>query len=213
MSTIRVMIVDDHSVVREGLRQFLIHEKDIEVVAEAKTGLDCIELVDKVCPDLIFMGVRMPGICGIETTRLLCQKHPHPRVVMFTIYEDDHSVIGAIQAGAKGYVIKTISRDDLIRAIRIVMQDRVFLDPTITATVIGNLEKSESRRGGEKLTKRELEVLKGMVAGHTDRKIAQSLFISAHTVRSHIKNLYRKLMVSSKTQCIVKAIHDHIIDN
>ncbi len=215
MQKIKVMIVDDHTIVREGLKHLLSFEEDIEVVAEAKSGLECLKLIDSTLPDLIFMDVKMPGINGIETTRLVSQKYPQVRVVMLTIYEDDHYIIEAIQAGAKGYVIKKINRDELVKVIRHVLNDQAFLDPTVTATVFSNLKKPNSTfEQGKKaaLTKRELEVLKEMVAGHTDHGIADYLYISAHTVRSHIKSLYKKLGVSSKCQAVAKAIHERIID-
>lgn len=215
VSKIKVMIVDDHAIVREGLKQLVSLEDDIEVVAEAKGGLECLQLMDRVRPDLIFMDVRMPGISGIEATRLVCQKYPQVKVVMLTIYEDDHYVTEAVHAGAKGYVIKKINRDDLIKVIRHVVENRAFLDPTVTATIFSNLKKSKKtleQKGKASLTKRELEVLKEMVAGHTDHSIADSLYISEHTVRSHIKSLYKKLGVSSKSQAVARAIHDRIID-
>jgi DNA-binding NarL/FixJ family response regulator len=214
MSKIKVMIVDDHTIVREGLKQLVSLEEDIEVVAEARNGLECLQLIDSVRPDLIFMDVRMPGINGIEATRLVCQKYPEIKVVMLTIYDDDHYVTEAVQAGAKGYIIKKINRDDLVKVIRHVVEDRAFLDPTVTATLFSVLIKSKTtfkQKGKASLTKRELEVLKEMVAGHTDHDIADSLYISEHTVRSHIKNLYRKLGVSSKSQAVARAIHDNII--
>lgn len=214
MQRIRVMIVDDHPVVREGLKQLLALDHDVEIVAECKNGLECLQFIDRVCPDLIFMDVRMPGINGIETTRLVCEKYPRIKVVMLTIYEDDHYVTEAIQAGAKGYVIKKANREDLIKIIRYVMQDQAFLDPSVTASFLSTFNKFRVTSKQEEkatLTKRELEVLKSMVKGDTDYEIGESLYISAHTVRSHIKNLYRKLGVSSKSQAVAKAIHDSII--
>jgi len=145
---------------------------------------------------------------------LVCQKHPHVRVIMLTIYEDDKYVTEAVQAGAKGYILKKINRDELIKVIRHVMEGRAFLDPAVTATIVDHFKRRETPfLQGEKaqLTQRELEILKGMISGHTDRKIAESLYISEHTVRSHIKSLYRKLGVSSKSQAVAKAIQDTLI--
>ena len=214
MSKIKVMIVDDHPVVREGLRQLLEVGESIAVIAEASNGLECLQLLEKSSPDLIFMDVRMPGISGIETTRLVCQKYPHVKVIMLTIYEDDQYVTGAIQAGAKGYVLKNVNRDELIKIIRHVMENQAFLDPSVAATIFNRLKRGPSTLPEERkalLTQRELEVLKGIVAGHTDRVIAESLCISEHTVRSHIKSLYRKLRVSSKAKAVAKALQGKII--
>jgi len=214
MSKIKVMIVDDHLVVREGLKQLLEVGDSIQVIAEASSGLECLQLLEKCSPDLIFMDVRMPGISGIETTRLICHKYSHVKVIMLTIYEDDQYVTEAIQAGARGYVLKKVNRDELIKIIQHVMEDQAFLDPSVTATVFNRLKRgTRALAEAEKilLTQRELEVLKGIVAGHSDRVIAKSLYISKHTVRSHIKSLYKKLRVSSKAKAAAKALQDKII--
>lgn len=214
MSRIKVMIVDDHPVVREGLKQLLEVGDNIEVTSEASSGSECLQLLEKSCPDLIFMDIRMPGISGIETTRLICQKYSHVKVIMLTIYEDDQYVTEAIQAGAKGYVLKKVNRDELIKIIQHVMEDQAFLDPSVTATVFNSLKRG-TRAPAERekilLTQRELEVLKEIVAGHSDRVIAKSLYISEHTVRSHIKSLYRKLRVSSRAGAVAKALQNKII--
>ncbi|MEW5723873.1 MAG: response regulator transcription factor [Thermodesulfobacteriota bacterium] len=215
MAKIRVMIVDDHVIVREGIKQLLEIEPDIEVVAEAASGLECLDRLESHRPDVIFMDVRMPGISGIEATRLVLERHPEARVIMLTIYDDDEHVTDAIKAGAKAYILKKASRRELVDVVRHVVEDRAYLDPGVASSVFAQL-----RRGGtpaadirqEPLTRRELEVLQRLVLGDTDRKIAQSLFISEHTVRSHLKSLYRKLGVSSKSQAVAKAVQDKIID-
>ena len=216
MDRIKVMIVDDHLVVREGLKQLLELEHDlIEVVGEASSGLECLKFVEDLAPDLIFMDVRMPGISGIETTRLVCQKYPWAKVIMLTIYDDEKYVAEAIEAGAKGYVLKKVSREELIKVIHHVMGDRSFLDPTLTDKLFDYVKRRGKRHGEtgkSRLTGRELEVLQGIVAGDTDRGIAESLCISEHTVRSHIKSLYKKLGVSSKSQAVVKAMEEGIIN-
>jgi DNA-binding NarL/FixJ family response regulator len=215
MQKIRVMIVDDHLVVREGLKQLLEIEDDIEVVAEASDGLECLQLLQESSPDLIFMDVRMPGISGVETTRLACQKYPQIKVIMLTIYEDEQYVTEAIKAGAKAYVLKKVNRDELIKIIRDVMGDLAFLDPTVTATVfkeIRDTKRSLRKEGKARLTLRELEVLKYLVEGYTDRRIGESLYISEHTIRSHIRSIYRKLRVSSRAEVVAKAVRDRIIN-
>jgi DNA-binding NarL/FixJ family response regulator len=211
---IKVMIVDDHLVVREGLKQLLEIDNDIKVIAEASSGLECLQLLERVSPDVIFMDIKMPGISGIETTRLICQRYPYMKIIMLTIYGDGQYVTEALHAGAKGYILKKVEREELINAIRHVMENGAFLDPAVTATVLNHFKSDQiplTHQEGTPLTQRELEVLKGIVAGHTDRKIAESLFISQHTVRTHIKSLYRKLDVSSKSQAVAKAIHNNII--
>lgn len=209
---IKVMIVDDHLLVREGLRQLLEIEDDIRVVAEAGSGLECLEMIEKAQPDLILMDLRMPGVSGIETSRLACQRYPHVKVIVLTIYEDDRYVREAIQAGAKGYVLKKVGRAELVRIVRDVMADRVFLDPKVAPALFEHVKGGPGLADRESaLTQRELEILHQIAAGKSDRVIAESLHISEHTVRSHIKNLYRKLGVSSKAHAVAKAHSEGII--
>jgi DNA-binding NarL/FixJ family response regulator len=212
MDKIKVMIVDDHLVVREGLKQLLEIEEDIRVVAEAGSGLECLEIMKKTLPDLVFMDVRMPGISGIETTRLVCQRHPQVKVIVLTIYEEDQYVREAIKAGAKGYVLKKVGREELIRIVRDVLEDRAFLDPKVAAAVFDHVRGgAEGTQREATLTQRELEVLQRIAEGSNDRTIGESLHISEHTVRSHIKNLYRKLGVSSRAHAVAKALREGII--
>lgn len=209
------MIVDDHLVVREGLRQLLETVDHIEVVAEASSGFECLELMDKSSPDIILMDVKMPGINGIETTRLVCEKYHDVKVIMLTIYDDEQFVKEAIRVGARGYVLKKVERDELIKIIDHVIEDRAFLDPSVTARIFGHLREERETAQGEPqstaLTQRELEVLNCIVEGHTDREISEILYISEHTVRSHIKSLFKKLGVSSKSQIVAKALRDGVI--
>lgn len=209
----KVMIVDDHQVVRAGLKQLLETDDRLEVVGEAENGLDCLKLLETTSPDLIFMDVKMPGINGIETTRVVCLKYPHIKVIMLTIYDDDHYVTEAIKVGAKGYVLKNIQREALLKVINDVINDQSFLDPTVTGPVFNKI-KQKDPRGVKRLslTHRELEVLKSIVDGYTDRMAAEQLNISEHTVRSHIKSIFKKLQVGSKAQAVAIAISDKIIN-
>ncbi len=216
MKKINVMIVDDHLVVREGLRQLLELEDDIEVVAEAGSGLECLEILEDSCPDLIFMDIRMPGINGIETTRLVCRQCPDTKIIMLTIYQDNQHIAEAIQAGAKGYVLKDVKRENLINIIHHVIQDGAFLDPAVASELFDHIKNATTTSmEGEKprFTRRELEVLKLLVDGRKDREISEFLYISEHTVRSHIKSLFRKLGVSSRSQAVAKAIQGNLITN
>lgn len=218
MRKIRVVIVDDHLIVREGLKQILELEPDIEVVGEAENGLDCLKVIEAVRPDLVFMDLRMPGVSGIEATRLVCEKFPETRVIVLTIYEDDAYVKEAIRAGAKAYVLKKAKREELVRVVRDVFQNRAFLDPNVVPAVFRILKQrtdpsvNQSPGGKEPLSERELEVLKGIVEGLKDRDIARLLHISEHTVRSHVKSVYRKLGVSSRSQAVARAVRAGIIE-
>lgn len=212
---ILVAIVDDHLVVREGLKKMLEIGGDIEVVAEAASGLECLQVIEQRAPDIVFMDIRMPGVNGIEITRLLTAKYPNIRVIILTIYDDDQYVTEAIKAGAKAYLLKNANRKEFMEVIEHVMQNRAFLDPKVTSSVFGELKRiSRPSPGNEKtfLSTRELEVLKGVVDGLKDREIAEKLRISEHTVRSHVKNIFRKLKVSSRSQAATKAIHQGLVD-
>lgn len=218
MRKIRVVIVDDHLIVRQGLKQILELEPDIEVVGEAENGLDCLKVIEAARPDLVFMDLRMPGVSGIEATRLVCGKCPETRVIVLTIYEDDAYVKEAIRAGAKAYVLKKAKREDLVRVVRDVLQGRAFLDPSVVPAVFRILKQrmdpwsNQNTGGKEPLSERELEVLKGIVEGLKDRDIARILSISKHTVRSHVKSVYRKLGVSSRSQVVARAVRAGIIE-
>lgn len=213
MRKIKVMIVDDHVIVREGLRQLLEVKGDIEVIAEAQSGLECLNLLEKVRPDIVFMDIIMPGINGIEATRLICEKYPQIKIIMLTIYNHEQYVTEAIKAGAKGYVLKNVKRDELIHIVNHVMGGQAFVDPMVTSAVFENVKKGNRTQNDlhDKLTKRELEILRCIVSGETDRQIGESLHISEFTVRSHIKSIYRKLGVSSRSQAVAKAINRIII--
>jgi len=213
--TTRILIVDDQLIVREGLKQILELEPDFKVVGSAQDGFECLECVKEKRPDIIFMDLKMPGINGIETTRLICQDHPEAKVIMLTVYDEKESITQAIQAGAKGYVLKSAERSELINIIRKVSRDCTFLDPALTTKVFDCIKGGTAADGPAKpmLTKRELQVLQGLVEGLSDREISNCLHISEHTARTHVKNLYRKMGVSTRSQAAVKAIKERLIDD
>ncbi len=213
MSKIRVMVVDDHPVVREGLKKLLEVDHSIEVIAQASSGWECLNLLAQNIPDIIFMDIKMPGISGIETTRLVCNRYPQVKVIMLTIYDEDQYLTEAIEAGARGYVLKNADRDNLIKVARTVIENEPFIDPSVSKVVINQLKKDAAKPIIRKpiLSQRELEVLKWIVEGQSDHEIAQSLFISENTVRSHVKSILRKFGVSSRTKAVAKAMKDKII--
>lgn len=206
------MIVDDHILIREGLKALLMLQDYFKVVAEADSGIEAMGVIDKVKPDIILMDIKMKGISGIETTRLICEKYPDIKIIILTIYDDAQYVNEAIQAGAKGYILKKVKRHELYEIIQHVMQNESFLDPSVTSKLF-NYVKTESQQQEKitKLTGRELDIAKYLAEGKTDNNIAQLLFISEHTVRSHIKMIYKKLNVKSRSQAIVKLIQQEII--
>ncbi len=212
---IKVMIVDDHVIVQEGLKQLLELDDEIDVVEIANSGFECMHLLEKNAnPDIILMDIKMKDISGIETTRLISRKHPNIKVIMLTIYTDDQYVTDAINAGARGFVTKDVKRDELINIIHHVMKDGSFLDPKITKCIVDQVKRgARSGRGTEKsyFTYRELEVIKALVAGHKDDEIAGLLHLSKHTIRSHMKNIFRKTGVTSRSQAITKVINMKIV--
>ncbi len=216
MKKTRVMIVDDHVIVQEGLKQLLELEDDIEVVEIAGSGFECIQsLEEKANPDIILMDIKMKDISGIEATKLICKKYPNIKVIMLTIYTDGQYVTDAISAGARGFVTKDVKRDDLIEIIHHVMKGGSFLDPKVTGCIVDHVKKGTKAGQAVKtsyFTYRELEVVKELVAGHKDDEIAERLYLSKHTIRSHIKNIFRKLGVSSRSQAIAKVINLKIVN-
>jgi two-component system response regulator DegU len=211
---IKVMLVDDHDVVREGLRQILEISENVKVIGEARSGLECLQQIEHLSPDIIFMDIGMPGISGIETTRLVCEKKPGIRVIMLTIYNDAKFVTEAIQAGAKGYVLKNVSKDDLQKIIHLVINNNAFIDPSMTSSLLNEIKKEHKGTGHKEkpqFSKRELEVITGLVAGERDRKIAETLNISEYTVRSHIKHIFQKLGVCTRSHAVATIMREKIV--
>jgi DNA-binding NarL/FixJ family response regulator len=214
MDKIKIMIVDDQLIVREGLKKLLEISDDIKVVAEASNGFECLEFIEETKPKVILMDIKMPGINGIETTRLIRQNNSDIKIIMLTIYDDPELVTSAIHEGANGYLMKNVTRNKIMRCINHVIQDGAFLDPFVTSSVLDHIKNNKPHSKKEDvplLTKRELEVLEKIVSGLIDKEIADKLHISEHTVRSHIKNIYRKMGVSTRAQAAVKAISKGII--
>ena len=159
------------------------------------------------------MDIKMPGVNGIETTRLICEKYPEARIILLTMYEDADHVVAGLRAGARGYIVKNADKDEMIKAVHLVMNDEAYLDPSITRALINMVRDMPGipKEERETLTQRELEILNGLFEGQSDQKIAETLFISKHTVRSHIKTLFRKLGVTTRSQAIIKGIQQGIV--
>jgi len=206
---IRVVLADDHAVVRKGIRQFLEEADDISVVAEASDGAEALRLVEAHQPDVAVVDIRMPEVTGVEATRRIKERFPQVRVLVLTAYDDDPYVFALLQAGADGYVLKTASGDELVRAVRTVHQGGTALSPEIAAKVV---RQATSRRPEgaadqvEPLTTRELEVLRLAARGLTNRAIGHGLGISHRTVQGHLANTYGKLGVNSRTEAVTEAL-------
>ncbi|HXF70456.1 MAG TPA: response regulator transcription factor [Thermoflexus sp.] len=203
---IRVLLADDHPAVRTGIRQFLERDPAIEVVAEAGSGEEALALIARHRPDVVILDLRMPGLSGLEVLRRLRAEHPEVRVLVLTAYDDDPYIFAALRAGARGYLLKTAGPEDLIRGVRMVYAGRSVLDPTVAERLMEELGRPEAEGEPERLTERELEVLRLAARGLTNRAIGFQLGISERTVHSHMINIFAKLGVSTRTEAVLKAI-------
>ncbi len=207
--SIRVLLADDHAVVRKGIRQFLEEAGDIEIVAEAENGAEALRLVAETRPDVAVLDIRMPEITGVEATRRIKARHPHVRVLILTAYDDDPYVFALLQAGADGYVLKTGSGDELVHAVRTVYRGESALSPQIASKVVRQLRDGRPEgavRRVEPLTERELAVLRLAARGLTNRQIGRELSISHRTVQGHLASIYDKLGVNSRTEAVTEAL-------
>jgi two-component system response regulator NreC len=210
---IRILIVDDHGVLRAGLRALLSGEHDLEVVGEADHGTDAVKIAAEFNPDIILLDLSMPpGPSGIEVTKQLKQKLPHVRVLILTVHEEETLLQEAIRAGASGYILKKAVESELIDAIRAVSRGEVYVHPAMTRALLNTLTPTYSSNASlaEPLTPREIEVLRLIAQGHTNRQTANLLSISIRTVESHRANLMSKLGLRSRVE-IVRYAKEHKI--
>ena len=215
MDSIKVMLVEDHVLVREGTRELLGRAEDIQVVAEAGDGEEAVRLVDEHHPDVILMDIALPKLNGLEATRRVKAANPEVAVLVLTAYDDDEYVFAFLEAGAAGYLLKDVSTNDLIKAIRAVYAGESVLHPVVTRKVIDYFaQRTAKRRADEQkgiqehLTERELQVLKLAAKGMTNREIANELSISARTVQVHLSNVFGKLGVGSRTEAVLYAVRE-----
>ena len=206
---IRVVLADDHAVVRKGIREFLEETGDIQVVAEAATGAEGVALTLEHQPDVAVLDIQMPEMGGIEATRQIKAQAPGVHVLVLTAYDDDPYIFAMLQAGASGYVLKTAPSEELVRAVRAVARGESALDPAVTAKVMAQLASgrpSGAQAAVEELTERELEVLRLAAQGQTNRAIGHKLGISDRTVQGHLANIFGKLGVSTRTEAVLLAM-------
>lgn len=203
---VSVLIVDDHPVVRQGLRTFLETLDDIEVVGEAATGEEAIERIGEALPDVVLMDLVMPGIDGIEATRRATELSPSTKVIVLTSFSDDEKVFPAIKAGADGYLLKDVSPAQLADAIRSVSRGEVLLHPMVAAKLMQEVAAPDRRAPGGNLTERELDVLRLIARGMSNREIARELSIAEKTVKTHVSNILAKLHLADRTQAALYAV-------
>lgn len=214
---IKVLLVDDHAILREGVHALLAREPDITVVGEAADGQEAVEQVPRLRPDVVIMDIVMPRMNGLEATRLIKERHADVRVLILSMYDDHEYVVQIIQAGASGYVLKRVVTEDLVRAIHEVYAGESFLYPPIAATLIGDyLRVTQGERGvasarGEALTVREREVLRLIADGNSNQDIAEQLGLSRKTVDSHRANAMRKLDLHDVTEVVKYALRTGLI--
>jgi DNA-binding NarL/FixJ family response regulator len=208
----RVLVADDHPVVREGLSAMLSREKDIEVVGEAQNGREAIEKARALQPDVILMDLRMPEVDGIEAMRRIKAENPLVQFIILTTYDNDEYIFKGIEAGARAYLLKDAPRAELFKAIRAVRKGESLLEPAVAGRVLDRLaELSLQSHGPEALSERELEVLKLIAKGASNKLIATSLLIGESTVKTHVQSIFHKLGVGDRTEAVTEAIRKGIV--
>ena len=205
---IRVLLADDHAVVRAGIRQFLEQASDLLIIAEAEDGQMACDLITRHRPDVAVLDIQMPKATGIEVTRWVRANHPEVGVLVLTAYDDDPYVLAVLEAGANGYVLKTASPPSIVQAVRDVHEGKSALDPAIASRLIAHIagRAAADLPGYEELTDRELEVLAMASKGYTNKAIGVQLGISDRTVQGHLAKTYQKLEASSRTEAVMKAV-------
>jgi DNA-binding NarL/FixJ family response regulator len=207
MDIIRVLLADDHTIVREATAEILEHQPDMHVVCQAGTGEEAIDLARELQPDVAVMDIAMPRLNGLEATRRITAECPRCQVLVLTAHEEERTIIQLLQAGAVGYLPKTIGLDELLEAIRAAARGESVLPPAVAAVVVRHLaEKEPPEEPAHPLTDRELEVLRAAAQGLTNYDIAQQLTVSVRTVEAHLTHVYNKLGVSSRTEAVVHAM-------
>jgi len=211
---ITVLLVDDHSMVRQGIRAFLETQPGIHIAAEAGTGEEAVAMCADLAPDVVLMDLLMPGMGGIAATRQVRAVSPHTQVIVLTSYHEDEQILPAIQAGALSYLLKDVSANELASAVRKAARGEVTMHPRVAARMVQALQA-----GGQKapliaaeLSKREMEVLKSLSEGLSNAAIAEALFISEKTVKSHVSNILSKLHLADRTQAAVFAWREGLMN-
>lgn len=209
----KIMIVDDHEVVRLGLISLLEQNSQYEVVAQAENALDAIKLVETKRPDIVLMDIRLHGMSGIDACEQICKKYPDTKVIMLTSFAEDEMLFSAIKAGASGYVLKQVNAKDLINSIESVARGEASLDPAVTQRVFQEVRKAvreEEASAFSSLSQQERMVLKLVSEGKTNRDIAQNLFLGEGTVRNYVSSILSKLNVSNRAEAAAYAVEHNL---
>jgi two-component system, NarL family, response regulator DegU len=207
----RVLIVDDHPVTRDGLRSALSTSDEVEIVGEATSGEEAIEAVKQLNPDVVFMDVRMPGISGIQATKDIRSIRPDTKVILFTVEESRAAIADAIRAGVSGYLLKDVSAAELIQAAKLALEGKAVIHPTLTRAFIEEVQYVE-QRPDTPLSRRESQILQKVAYGATTKEVAHDLGISPHTVKTHLERIFEKLGANDRAQAVAIALRKKLVD-
>ncbi len=214
MSTIRLMMVDDHRMFLQGLRTLIEMEPDIEVVGECNNGYDALEAVMHLQPDVVLMDINMPGMNGVEVTRQILERRPQTGVIILTMYREDAQVFHALKNGARGYILKDVETGEVVRAVRAVARGESMIDPVLATRVLSEFKRlwqqtdSHPRDG---LTEREVTILRLIAAGNSNKEIGAELCLSEKTIKNYITVIFQKLQLSDRTQAAVYAVQHGLV--
>lgn len=211
---IRILLVDDHTILREGIVKLLSLEESIEIVGTAANGQEAIDKASTTKPHIILLDINLPDISGVEVCRRIKEVHPEIQIIALTIHDEQGYVFEMIKAGASGYLLKDVGTDSLVQAIQDAAKGKSILDPKVTAQVLNEFSRlSEIYEGYKKtvLSQREKQILRMISRGYTNKEIANRLFISEKTVKNHITNVFHKLEVTDRTEAVVKAMTQKLL--
>lgn len=215
MGVIRILLVDDHEVVRRGLEMMLRIEPDLQVVGEAANGVEAIEQAQNVQPDLVLLDLKMPGMGGGQVCRAIKQIAPHTRVLILTGIDTDQEIMAALESNVDGYILKDAPSNELLHAIRVIAGGQAYLQPVVTKRLLRRMATTSTQEAvmlPPQLTPREMDVLKLMATSRSNKEIGEALVISEETVRSHIKSILNKLKQPNRTQAVLTALRMGLID-
>ena len=215
MSKVRILLVDDHTIVRLGLKTLIGDQPDLEVVGEASTAAEAVRAAERLRPDVVLMDIRMPGEGGIEATRQITTRFPQSKVVMLTSFADDELVVHAIRAGAAGYVLKQVDNAELLRAIEAAARGEALLDPATTARLLARVRENERKADEDafrELSNRELDVLAPLARGKTNAEIGRLLNLSEKTVSNYVSTILEKLHLTNRIELATYAVEHHLFE-